>query len=68
MFNKKKIVIVVFLFLFLVLASCGKKEIIFKLEENDIELNVGDKYTPKIVVENIEKYNLDEEKYVYRSQ
>lgn len=60
MFSKNKKILVLFCgFMLMFLASCGKKDIIFKLEENDIELNVGDTYVPKITVENIENYQLE---------
>ena len=39
--------------------SIAENNYAYRLEENDIELNVGDTYVPKITVENIENYQLE---------
>lgn len=35
-----------------------KQNIVFEIEESKVVLNVGDKYTPKLVIDNIRKYEL----------
>ena len=63
-----KILIVLFLGMILLLftgCSSPTKEIVFQLEENDVELHIGDTYEPKILIENISDYDLE---YSYDTQ
>ena len=62
-----KISIILFLIIIILFTGCGSsnKEIIFQLEENDVELNIGDTYIPKILVENISEYELE---YSYNNE
>lgn len=56
-----KIFIIIFLIAMLFFTGCNSsnKEVVFQLEENDVELNVGDSYLPRISIENIDEYDLE---------
>lgn len=61
--KRYKLYITLFLLMIIsvIFTGCAtpKKEIVFRLDENDVELGVGETYTPSIVVENIETYELE---------
>ena len=57
--NKLKFVFIIILFCFLFVGCNKQKDIIFKTEEEIIELNIQESYKPKLIIENIDNYELE---------
>lgn len=56
---KIMLVLLVTIISLLAFTSCNKKDIVFMLEESNVELTVGATYTPKLIIENVENDELD---------
>ena len=56
---KIMLVLLVTIMSLLAFTSCNKKDIVFMLEESNVELTVGATYTPKLIIENVENDELD---------
>ena len=54
-----KFVFIIILFCFLFVGCNKQKDIIFKTEEEIIELNIQESYKPKLIIENIDNYELE---------
>lgn len=52
------ILIIMFLVIFFQGCNNSNKQIIFELQEEEVELSVGDTYTPIILIENLNNYEL----------
>ena len=55
---KIMLVLLVTIMSLLAFTSCNKKDIVFMLEESNVELTVGATYTPKLIIENVENDQL----------